>query len=756
MAGMLEQIEKKLIAALEDQEFSSPKTEILLQEYRVVCQRLTLENFGDSLSLNIEGKLWDAHLRINGRFRKQLAYGIKGKKKSVEQRKAAKSYISFLKTAQRFYRGYIQRLASLPGGIREITAIAQNLSLETDSSVSEADKQTSPEVQHALRKSCHQILIHLGDLSRYRESCLTAKAKKKNWGPAIGYYDLAVAVDPSSGLPYNQLAIIYRTEGDPTRTLYYLYRALSAYEPPPTAFNNLCLEFRRTQEKVCEPGPGLIDDACTNMQRWFPLLHSLYFSGIATREYDGLEDKLLEQLCIGLNERSLDADFLCMVVLSNIAADFAAGDRWQDDPEEEQKEHAFKSFQRLNIRMFSALLQSLKTEHQQAISKSTADKTDGITSSIRRLLPGLRYYSFWLISRATLLSLHQEDMMMDRFVREFWTIYAEALSQLISVTRFEVLPRIEYLLEEDEEIIGFRPLQEGRMTQKCDFSNSSTRKPKCHEVGVGRLNPETEMLCRIRDLLEDASELAQKDDIPLQLIQGKNFFVEKGTGHTSIPVGGEQNCASVPAERKSIMPPEHPPQFEAGSTTDDTTSQEAPASGPLSIALHEKMNDDPAAESRIQYPGSPSLSTTTYYPPAQGNPVNETSYGIGESTLNALHSINRGDEGPRNGQPTLSHIQPLHKASPPSPKISHESITSSSSGRISDPTQQSQGPSQLLPWQHPARTIITASRYTHRHGNRFEEFEFHSSSIVPGSSDFIRASNGNNDVAQATPPNGQG
>ncbi|KAL8693757.1 MAG: hypothetical protein Q9224_003695, partial [Gallowayella concinna] len=475
----LEQIGTKLSAALEDQECSILKTETLLQEYRIACEHFILERFHDALdalSKNLEGKLWDAHLRINRRFRKQLAdlRGSKGKKRPVEQRKAAKVYTTFLKSAQRFYRGYIQKLASLPGGIREITAIARSLSLDITSSNLEAnleaESQTSPEVQHALLQSCHQTLIRLGDLSRYRESCFNTPAKKKKWEPAIGYYDLAIAVDPCSGLPYNQVAIIYRTEGNPIRTLYYLYRALSAHEPPPTAFDNLCLEFKRIQEKAWEPdglidAPSLTEDPLTHMQCWFPLLHSLCFSGTATQEYDRLEGKILEQLCIGLNERSLDADFVCMVVLSNIAADFAAGDRWQDDPDEERKEHAFKSFQRLNIRTFSALLQSLKTERQQAISEGNADGTACITSSLRRILPGLRYYSSWLISRATLLSLHQDDTTLDRFVKEFWIVYAEALSLLIPTIRFETVPRIEYLLEEDEAILGFRPLQQGQMEQ---------------------------------------------------------------------------------------------------------------------------------------------------------------------------------------------------------------------------------------------------------------------------------------------------
>lgn len=48
----------------------------------------------------------------------------------MEQRKAAKLYLRFLKTSQRFYRGYIQRLATYSRGISELTAIAQKFSLD--------------------------------------------------------------------------------------------------------------------------------------------------------------------------------------------------------------------------------------------------------------------------------------------------------------------------------------------------------------------------------------------------------------------------------------------------------------------------------------------------------------------------------------------------------------------------------------------------------------------------------------------------
>lgn len=42
----------------------------------------------------------------------------------MEQRKVMKHYLDFVKSSQRFYRGYIQRLASRFGGIPEVEAVA--------------------------------------------------------------------------------------------------------------------------------------------------------------------------------------------------------------------------------------------------------------------------------------------------------------------------------------------------------------------------------------------------------------------------------------------------------------------------------------------------------------------------------------------------------------------------------------------------------------------------------------------------------
>ena len=194
--------------------------------------------------------------------------------------------------------------------------------------------QLSSDLQHAFLQSCHRTLIHLGDLSRYRESEINSKKTEKNWGPALGYYDLAIAIYPASGIPYNQLAIISKSNNDHTRALYYLYRAQSALEPPPTALTNLELEYRKVREGS-ERGKMLLDAGkpsngpLMELQKCFPLLHARCFGGVDLDEYERLEDDVLQQLASGLKERSLEANFVHRMVLSNIAADFAAGDRWQ-------------------------------------------------------------------------------------------------------------------------------------------------------------------------------------------------------------------------------------------------------------------------------------------------------------------------------------------------------------------------------------------------------------------------------------------
>ncbi|KAL8830698.1 MAG: hypothetical protein Q9170_005626, partial [Blastenia crenularia] len=648
---MFEQAERNLCTALDDQNSTNLKFEPSVQEYRSACQNLILDEFENACSQNTEGKLWDVHVQINGRFRNRLGYfrSLKGKKKPVEERKTAKLYLNFIKSSQRHYRGYIQELASHFGGISEIETIAGRFRSDA-TTVSERKLQTSPTVRSALLQSCHRTLIHLGDLSRYRESEIDARKKEKNWGPALGYYDLATAIYPPSGIPYNQLAIISKSEGDHARTLYHLYRAQSAFESPPTAFANLELEFKKIRE-AWERGDLAVDDSAaesplSRLQSRLPLLHSRCFDGIDLEEFVIIEKDVLQQLATGLKERSLETSFVNRMILSNIAGDFVAGDRWQEAPEEVRNELAFKLFQRLNVQTFSVLLQLFQAERQsRATTESSADSTGILSPVVRRLLPSLRYCQYWLLSRAALLSAHLEEPKMQSLLQQFWTHYIEVLTVILSNIRFDDLPRLEYLLEEDGETIGFRPLQEDNLQQKYLTPNSTFRKPKCHEQGVKRHHPNIEMLCRLRDFVEDAIQLAHSEFVPIQFVSDTGRFVldDTWTGlePSQTPVDSQARYVKVPSQKSNISRPDDIFPLDAESTTDDAASQGASVPLSRSTTMNQMVDDlvgpEPSNNTAplLSTPPAPTL------PSALENGANETSYGVGNSTLIALDSVNR-------------------------------------------------------------------------------------------------------------------
>jgi len=88
---------------------------------------------------------------------------------------------------------------------------------------------TGAALQEKLLRSCYNSLIQLGDLSRWRETEL-AGSGKRNWAPAIGFYDLASTILPQVGTAQNQLSLIALADGNLLRGIYHLYKALSTPE----------------------------------------------------------------------------------------------------------------------------------------------------------------------------------------------------------------------------------------------------------------------------------------------------------------------------------------------------------------------------------------------------------------------------------------------------------------------------------------------------------------------------------------------
>jgi len=173
---------------------------------------------------------------------------------------------------------------------------------------------------------------------------------------------------------------------------------------------------------------------------------------------------------------------------------------------------AFDSFLQFNVKTLITLLHSLKYELTQPTNdvNSSGSAQFRITALTRRILPALRQYSSWLTCNINVLIGYTDQCGLGDLIKVFFELYAGTMTLLASTFNPDSLPLIEYLLEEDEDTIGFKPLDEHDRSRYFEQS-SGTLRQKFHTHGVERHHPNVEMLGRIRDLLADAVALVMRN-----------------------------------------------------------------------------------------------------------------------------------------------------------------------------------------------------------------------------------------------------
>ncbi|OJJ68695.1 hypothetical protein ASPBRDRAFT_133555 [Aspergillus brasiliensis CBS 101740] len=572
------EVEKELLKSLAEKEPTFAEISHYLSEFRSTCQNAILQDFETARSADVEPRLWDAHLKINTRFRKLLSRFREEsgkKKKPVERRKLEKHYLEFIKSSQRFYRAYIQQLSSHFGGIPELEKVARKFN--SDNLSAEPPIRTSEALRTHILQSCHSTLIRLGDLSRYRETELVSK--NRNWGPAIGYYDLATLIYPASGAPHNQLAVIALADGNHLRATYHLYRALAAQEPHPSAKGNLEIEFRKVMNAWVKRELIRPEDA------------GIPGRGIDFPEHDELESEVLNQLAVDLKERSLEGTLQKFCLINIAAEEFS-----RTHTSEDSTSNARFFFQRINVKTFFTLLQILLAEVERFAVEDPSNndaKTgpDKVTVVARRVLPALRNYSSWLLISSGLLVSYQgeKDSPLAVQIIEFWKIYANTLTLLASTFDVVHLPEIEYLLEEDEETLCFAPLSK-EATSRRYLSSTGQQKPRMNDLGVERNHPNMEMLYRIREFVIDGLDLVVSNKIPIALVddEDKKTFIYQEEGLPSqffaSPSGHHHTISSASIERDDIRKAAPDPSHNVDTRSVFGGSQAASAS--MSASMH--------------------------------------------------------------------------------------------------------------------------------------------------------------------------
>lgn len=162
------------------------------------------------------------------------------------------------------------------------------------------------------------------------------------------------------------------------------------------------------------------------------------------------------------------------------------------------------------MKTFFTLLQILLAELERFAveDQDGTPKPEKVTVVARRVLPALRNYSSWLLTVSSLLVAYKEekDTPMSVQIAEFWKIYANTLTLLASTFEVVNLPDIDYLLEEDEETLGFAPLDQ-KATSRRYLDANGKHKLRMHDEGVERSHPNIEMLYRIREFVIDGLDL---------------------------------------------------------------------------------------------------------------------------------------------------------------------------------------------------------------------------------------------------------
>jgi len=245
----------------------------------------------------------------------------------VEKRKLEKRYVDYLKTTQYFYKGYIQRLASHFGGMKDLRRIAHRLQLEALSV--DTPVKVAPAVERLIDASCHSTLLRLGDLSLYRHEIRTKKPSSV-WDVALGYYGLARDLCPDSGSSHNQMAVIALADQNHLDALYHLYRAIAVNNPHQLARGNLEIEFKKISSIWDKKEKQVVPHAKTESESalvlWFIRLHAKFYKGEEWTSHNELENEVLSRLALLLKEQSFEIT-LERIVIINIAAQYVAAER---------------------------------------------------------------------------------------------------------------------------------------------------------------------------------------------------------------------------------------------------------------------------------------------------------------------------------------------------------------------------------------------------------------------------------------------
>ncbi|GJN68781.1 telomerase activating protein Est1 [Purpureocillium lilacinum] len=618
----LEKINTENASEAEDSKFEA--IDGILEKLRLACATTIFLDFKFANTEGVEEVLWDTHIAINAEYRRVLKRP-KNPAQAVERRKVEKMYHNFLRIAQKFYIGYIQRLAAR-FDIPELRRAAQGVNAAPMDS-GDRISQLTDDMSHLVLQSCHSTLLHLGDLARYR---IQAKRGSSGYDMALTYYNLARHIMPRSGFALHQIGIVNLDCGNHLDVVYNFYRSRVSEVPHPNAKANLENEFKTLRKPKHDKGrrsPSTPQDVFSS---WFVKLHAFFYQGERFPQHEELEHEVMHRLDMACRDAANSGTLLKMALVNICAHDVACANYAENKTEAALRFSQFSL--RFNAQFLSRVCRALETTLREAISDRDHSASDcghvEIVSVVETLLPILRIYCVWIASQRR--ELFGPGVATGPAIQAMMQILAQVFTQLcvVSYTRKD-LASAPYLLPEDLEIRGVPSLTGDSVPADCRvYSVDGVTHKSYIQDPEQRLDGLHENLARILDVLRCAYFMAEDTATPLScnVVQDSLVFEYQSSATTA------------PADRNIGQPSPG-----SGAQASGASAQQLPAPPTWTDQMIERNTPSPPVGSAIEAQTertvmamlSPFLGPPTPQKDDRGqNRSSSSSYGMHTDTAN--------------------------------------------------------------------------------------------------------------------------
>ena len=299
------------------------------------------------------------------------------------------------------------------------------------------------------------------------------------------------------------MAIVALSDNGPLRAIYWLFRAMSTKEPHPQADSNL----RRAFGKVMQIHQGeKPKKAASNVG----INHMEVVARVCLKksctESESLNDSMINELRVALREER-QTTTMRKQFLINFAATQYLQTNFTKTKGADDSFRQFVLMLKITLSFLCELLQVVK-ERFSMHAKGGLDAAERISldGSLRNTLPLLRLSLLWSMKNTVILrnQIHPE---VDELQSTVWASFMDTASCITQAVSIHDLPHLTYMLEEDEDTIGFLPLV-CEETRFIWLDKSAKSRLIWHDVEE-RADENTEMLFRFRQCLEMFAEFAK-------------------------------------------------------------------------------------------------------------------------------------------------------------------------------------------------------------------------------------------------------